>query len=107
MAILAEEVFSKTMSPDDRERAAHRADDLIEQYLTLQQLRKARKLTQVQLGSRTGKDQVAISHIEKRTDMLLSTVRTYVEAMGGTVGAGVADGGGARLWFRLPLAAAH
>lgn len=85
MAILAEQVFSETMSPIDRERAARRSNELIEQYLTLQQLRKARKLTQVQLGSRTGKDQVAISHIERRTDMLLSTVRTYVEAMGGTL----------------------
>ena len=85
MAISAEEVFSKSMTPAQRKDAADRGAKLIAEYRTLQQLRRARELTQVQLGERLGKDQVSISQLEKRTDMLLSTLRSYVEAMGGTL----------------------
>jgi transcriptional regulator with XRE-family HTH domain len=85
MAISAEEVFSRTMTPAQREDAARRGARLIEEYRTLQQLRRARELTQTQLGELLGKDQVSISQLEKRTDMLLSTLRSYVEAMGGTL----------------------
>ena len=83
MAILAEEVFRKTMTAEQRALAARRGEELVSEYATLQQLRKARELTQVELGKMLGKDQVSISQIEKRTDMLLSTLRGYVEAMGG------------------------
>lgn len=83
MAIPAEEVFRKTMTAEQRSRAARRGEELISEQATLQQLRKARELTQIQLGLTLGKDQVSISQIEKRTDMLLSTLRGYVEAMGG------------------------
>jgi transcriptional regulator with XRE-family HTH domain len=85
MAISAEEVFSRTMTPAQREDAAGRGAKLVEEYRTLQRLRRARELTQTQLGELLGKDQVSISQLEKRTDMLLSTLRSYVEAMGGTL----------------------
>ena len=52
-------------------------------YMTMQDLRKARKMTQVRLAERLGKSQVTIAQMEKRTDLLLSTLRSYVEAMGG------------------------
>jgi transcriptional regulator with XRE-family HTH domain len=58
---------------------------MIEEYKTLQQLRKARELTQNQLAELWGKDQVSISQLEKRSDMLISTLRSYVEAMGGSL----------------------
>jgi transcriptional regulator with XRE-family HTH domain len=83
MAVPAEEVFRKSMTAEQRARAARRGDELISECVTLQQLRKARELTQIQLGRALGKDQVSVSQIEKRTDMLLSTLRGYVEAMGG------------------------
>lgn len=83
MAILAEEVFRRTMTPEQREAAARRADELTAQYLTLQELRKARELTQTQLARVMGKNQVNIAQLEKRSDMLLSTLRSYIEAMGG------------------------
>jgi two-component system OmpR family sensor kinase len=41
---------------------------------------------------------------ESTSGLGLAIVRELVEAMHGSVGAGVADHGGARLWFRLPLA---
>jgi DNA-binding XRE family transcriptional regulator len=83
MAKKAEDVFRKTMSTRARATAEQRGKELVAEYLTLQQLRKARQLTQAQLAQTLGKDQVAISQIEKRADMLLSTLRSYVEAMGG------------------------
>jgi transcriptional regulator with XRE-family HTH domain len=85
MAIAAEEVFRKTMTSAERKAAARRAKRLTEEYLTLQELRKARALTQVQLAEALGKNQVSIAQLEKRTDMLISTLRSHVEALGGNL----------------------
>ena len=51
--------------------------------MTRQELRRARKLTQVSLAKALGITQDGVSRLEKRTDLLLSTLREYVEAMGG------------------------
>ena len=51
--------------------------------LPLAELRKARKLTQNRLAELLQVNQGAISKIEKRSDMYLSTLRSYVEAVGG------------------------
>lgn len=78
MAIPAEKVFRKIMTPGQRAEAARRAAERAELYVTLQALRKARELTQVQLANILGKNQAAITQLEKRTDMLLSTLRAAV-----------------------------
>lgn len=83
MAVLAEDVFRALLTPEQLVESDRRAEELIAEYRSLQQLRKARDLTQVELAQRLGKDQVSISQMEKRADMLLSTLRNYVEAMGG------------------------
>jgi DNA-binding XRE family transcriptional regulator len=85
MAIPADDVFAQLLTPEQRAEADKHGQELLAQYLTLQQLRKARDMTQVALAKTLGKEQVAISQIEKRTDMLLSTLRGYVEAMGGNL----------------------
>ena len=51
--------------------------------MTLQELRQARKLTQVRLAKALGIPQDAVSRLEKRSDLLLSPLRRSVEAMGG------------------------
>ena len=51
--------------------------------MTLQQLRRAQDMTQTHLAKQLGKSQVTIAQMEKRTDLLLSTLRHYVEALGG------------------------
>lgn len=51
--------------------------------MTLYQLREARKLTQVSLAKVLEVNQGAVSRMEKRTDMYLSTLRSYIQAMGG------------------------
>ncbi len=50
---------------------------------TLKDLRQAVEQTQQDLAATLGVGQDTISRLEKRTDMLLSTLRRYVEAMGG------------------------
>lgn len=55
------------------------------EVLPLDKLRKARSLTQTALAERLQTDQSAISKMEGRTDMYLSTLREYVEALGGTL----------------------
>lgn len=53
------------------------------EYQTLQELRKAKELTQTQVAETLGIRQATVAQMEKRSDLLLSTLRGYVEAMGG------------------------
>jgi transcriptional regulator with XRE-family HTH domain len=50
---------------------------------TLGQVRRARELTQVQLARSLEVDQSQISRIERQGDLYLSTLASYIEAMGG------------------------
>ena len=50
---------------------------------TLKDLRLAAQQTQEQLATTLGVGQDTISRLEKRSDMLLSTLRHYIESMGG------------------------
>jgi len=71
------------LSPDRRAKVEARAAELIAEELSLKQLRKAMRLTQVELADRLGVRQDTISRLEQRADMLLSTLQSYVEAIGG------------------------
>ena len=51
--------------------------------MTLDQLREARNLTQVSLAKVLNVNQGAVSRMEKRTDMYVSTLRNFIQAMGG------------------------
>jgi DNA-binding XRE family transcriptional regulator len=62
-----------------RTKIEARAADLA----TLKDLRLAMQKTQVELAETLHVGQESISRLEKRSDMLLSTLRSYVEAMGG------------------------
>jgi DNA-binding XRE family transcriptional regulator len=72
-----------TLPKERQAKIEARANELIEEELTLQELRTKLKLTQVQMAELLGVQQKGISRLEKRTDMLLSTPRTYIESMGG------------------------
>ena len=56
---------------------------LIDEEMTLRDLRKAHELTQTRMAEALHISQDGVSRIEKRSDFLLSTLRSYVEAMGG------------------------
>jgi DNA-binding XRE family transcriptional regulator len=82
MAIPFDEIIA-TLPLEEQEGIERRTRELMAEYMTLQDLRKARQLTQEQMAKSLGVRQDSISKLEKRTDLLLSTIRSYVEAMGG------------------------
>lgn len=53
------------------------------QEMPLQELRQARKMSQVQMAKNLHTKQSNVSRIEKRTDMYISTLRSVIKAMGG------------------------
>ena len=73
------------LAPSRRKRVEARAAALIAEEMTLQELRQARKLTQVRMAKTLGISQDGVSRLEKRSDLLLSTLRKSVEAMGGSL----------------------
>jgi DNA-binding XRE family transcriptional regulator len=80
--------FEKIMAELPRARRAKieaRAKKLIAEEKALRSLRQARNLTQQRMAELLSIDQGSVSKIENRSDMLLSTFRSYVEAMGGSL----------------------
>jgi transcriptional regulator with XRE-family HTH domain len=73
----------KKLSPAQRKRIEARAAQLIAEEMTLRQLRHARKLTQQKLAKSLNIGQEGISKLEKRSDLLISTLQSYVKGMGG------------------------
>ena len=73
------------LPPARRKKVEERAKALIAEEMSLRDLRKARKQTQVRVAKELGINQENVSRIEKRSDLLLSTLCGYVEAMGGTL----------------------
>ena len=57
--------------------------DALERDLSLAELRRARLMTQDQLAADLHINQASVAKLERRTDMYLSTLRRFVEAMGG------------------------
>ena len=71
------------LSAAQRKKVEARAAQLIAEEMTLREVRKARKLTQQKIAKSLHIGQEGVSKIEKRSDLLISTLRGYVEAMGG------------------------
>lgn len=70
------------MSLERQDRIRNRTEELLGE-LPLQELRQARALSQEELAEVLGLNQATISKLERRTDMYLSSLRRFVEAMGG------------------------
>ena len=75
------ELYDK-MSPVAREDVEQRVRKSLAE-MPLRELRAARRLTQQQLAQTLGMTQAAVSQIEHQTDLYLSTLENFVEAMGG------------------------
>jgi transcriptional regulator with XRE-family HTH domain len=73
------------LPPQRRAKIEARTREVIGEELALQQLRKARRLTQKQMARFLGVGQDSISRLESRSDLLISTLQSYVEAMGGAL----------------------
>ena len=70
------------MSPEAQARSAARAEGMLLE-MRLRELRKSRNVTQVQVAQAMGVEQTAISKLEHRSDLYLSTVYEYIKALGG------------------------
>ncbi len=73
----------KGLPASRRRKIEKRAAELIPEEMTLQELRRARKMTQVSMAKDLGVAQKQISEIEQRKNMHISTLRRSIEAMGG------------------------
>jgi DNA-binding XRE family transcriptional regulator len=73
----------KALPASRRHKIDKRAATLITEKMTLQELRRARKMTQMNMAKALGIAQKQISDVEKRTNMQISTLRRSIEAMGG------------------------
>jgi DNA-binding XRE family transcriptional regulator len=84
MPVNVNEIIRKP-SPAERKKVEDRATEIVAEEMSLRDLRKARKLTQARVAKRLGITQDSVSRLEKRSDLLVSTLRKTVRAMGGDV----------------------
>ena len=73
----------KSLNHAQREKVKVRAAELIAEEMTLRELRKARKLTQTRMAKVLNITQDGVCRLEKRSDLLISTLRRTIQAMGG------------------------
>jgi transcriptional regulator with XRE-family HTH domain len=82
MTVSLEEILNE-MPEERRRRIEQRSAELIREELNLREVRRLRKLTQTRLSKKLKIGQEGVSRIEKRTDLYLSTLRSYIEGVGG------------------------
>jgi DNA-binding XRE family transcriptional regulator len=76
--------LAQAMPAVRQRKLADRAQRTLES-MPLEEIRRARQMTQARLGEILGVNQGEVSKIEHRTDLYLSTLASYVEALGGTL----------------------
>jgi hypothetical protein len=75
----------RSRMPLERQRRAHERASAMMAEMPLQELRRARHLTQQALAAVLGSNQALVSKLERRTDWYVSSLRSYIEAMGGAL----------------------
>lgn len=73
----------KSVGSKRRKKIEARVEELVAEEMALRELRKAHHRTQASMAKQLGISQDGVSRLEQRSDLLLSTLRNYVEAMGG------------------------
>lgn len=73
----------RKLSSTRRRRIEARAAELIADEMSLRELRQAHEKTQVRVAEALGIGQDGVSRLEQRSDLLISTLRDYVQAVGG------------------------
>lgn len=100
----AHERFKALLETKPRAKARYDAvlDEIRARQATLRRLREARALTQSTVAELLDMDQSEVSRLERRSDMLLSTLKRFVEATGGELHVIVTypDGGPVELLVR-------
>jgi transcriptional regulator with XRE-family HTH domain len=75
----------KKLPAHRRKKIAARAQQLIREEMTRQELRRVRERTQVDVAKILGINQDSVSRLEQRADILVSTLRKYIKALGGDI----------------------
>ena len=70
------------MSPERRKKIDTMTREMLAE-MPMHELRRAKQLSQVQLAKLLDVKQGSVSKLERRTDLYISTLRRYIEAMGG------------------------
>jgi len=70
------------MSPEARAKAKKKAKKMVEE-IPLYKLRRAREISQKHLAKLLHVSQAAVSKMERRTDMYVSSLREFIRALGG------------------------
>ena len=74
--------LTRDWSPARRQRVKDGTDQLL-QEMRLHELRRARELTQLELARKLNLNQPAVAKLEQRADVYVSSLRHYIEAVGG------------------------
>jgi transcriptional regulator len=74
----------KKMSASAQKKAADKTQQMLKE-MPLQELRQAHQMSQERIAEILHTKQANVSRLERRTDMYISTLRSYIEAMGGTL----------------------
>jgi hypothetical protein len=82
MTVTLKELIA-SLPAEERRAIEARTEELVAEEMSLRDLRRAARLTQVRMAKTLGIGQEGVSRLEKRSDLLVSTLRGYVEAMGG------------------------
>ncbi len=77
--------YKKKLTAGQGAQVDELAQQLIAEEKSLREVRKALGCSQADLAKKLGMNQGDLSKFERRTDVYLSTVRHYVEALGGTL----------------------
>lgn len=72
------------MTPERRARNAAATNEMLAE-MALHELRQARERSQEELARALKVGQPAVAKLERRTDMYVSNLRRYVEALGGSL----------------------
>jgi transcriptional regulator len=75
-------ILRNKMSVSAQKESAEKSQKMLKE-MPLQELRQALQMSQVRLAELLLTKQANVSRIERRTDMYISTIRSYIEAMGG------------------------
>ena len=74
--------LTKDFTPERRQRIAEMKSELLDE-MPLNELRRARALTQGDMAKILKVNQPAVSKLEQRADIYVSSLRSYIEAVGG------------------------
>jgi transcriptional regulator with XRE-family HTH domain len=77
--------YTAKLTPAEQKTIRAQAEEPIAEEMKLAQLREALERSQAEVAEKCGVKQAAISRLERRTDMRISTLRNLVEAMGGNL----------------------